>query len=171
MEEATLDRKVIVEVVSALGVIASLVFVGLQVRQSAEATRAATVLQLKQDWAQLNLTQMENPQIIDALISVRELGFDNADPRSQLVVAAWWRTMMHNWSNAYFQYRIGTLDDEQWEALLRDMEGESRDNIVWDVWDPWNHIYDEPFRVLMDSLRGANFDPDAALPAPGIDTR
>lgn len=171
MQEASLDRKVAVEVVGALGVIASLVFVGLQVRQSAEATRAATVLQLKQDWGQLNLTQMANPEIIDALISVRELGFDNADPRSRLVIAAWWRTMMHNWSNAYFQYRIGTLPEEQWEALLRDMEGEARDNVVWAVWDDWNHIYDQPFRVLMDSLRAANVDPDAVSSAPGVDPR
>ena len=129
-----LDRKVVFEAVGAIGVIASLVFVGLEVRQSAEATKAATVLQLKEGWAELNLVMMESPEIMDALIQVVEEGLDNVDPRSQLIVAAWWRTLMHNWSNAYFQYRAGTLDEAQWEALVRDMEGESKYGVVWDVW-------------------------------------
>ncbi len=37
-----------------LGVIASLIFVGVQVQQGATATRSATVLQLKDSWVQLN---------------------------------------------------------------------------------------------------------------------
>ena len=65
---------------------------------------------------------------------------------------------MHNWSNAYFQYRIGTLDDEQWRPILRDMEVESPNAYIWDIWDAWNYIYDDPFRTLMDSLKAANFD-------------
>jgi hypothetical protein len=162
------DRKLILEFVGAAGVIASLVFVGAQVRQSAEATRAATVLQLKDGWAQLNLTMMESPEIIDALILVVNQGLDDVDPRSKLVVEAWFRTLLHNWSNAYFQHRIGTLDDEQWAALMSDMEIEGRYRIVWDVWDGWRHIFDEPFQVLMDSLRTANFDPDLVHPLQGL---
>ena len=69
------------------------------------------------------------------------------------------RAIMHNWSNAYFQYRIGTLDHEQWLPLLRDMEAESARPFVWDIWDGWGYSFDDPFRSLMDSLKAANFDP------------
>ena len=153
-----MDRKTIIEAVGAIGVIASLVFVGLQVRQSAEATRAATVLELKASWAQLNLTQLENPEITRAWRLVREEGLESVDPESQFIVLAWYRTMMHNWSNAYYQYRIGTLEAEQWEPMIRDIEGESRIHVVWSVWDRWAHIYDDPFRNLMDSVKTANFE-------------
>lgn len=163
-----MDRKTLFEAVGAAGVIASLVFVGVQVRQSAEATRAATVLQLKDGWADLNLVQMQNPQIMDALVQAVDSGLDSIDPRAQLIVSAWSRTLMHNWSNAYYQYRVGTLDDDQWHALLRDMEGESRYRVVWDVWSRWSHIYDDPFRMLMDSMKAANYDPNVNLPIPGV---
>ena len=159
-----MDRKVIVEVVGAASVVASLVFVGLQVRQSAEATRAATVLQLKENWVQLNLTLMENPEVGDALVLVAEEGLNNVDPRSHMLVTVWWRALMNNWSNAYFQYRIRTLNDEQWDAMFRDMEAESKYNIMRDVWDNENRGFEEPFRILMDSLLEANFDPNAVYP-------
>lgn len=163
-----MDKKSVLEAVSAAGVIASLVFVGLEVRQSAEATRAATVLQLKEGWAELNMVQMGNPEVIDALLLATQRGLDDIDPRSQLIVSAWGRTLMHNWSNAFYQYRAGTLDDEQWRALLRDMEGTSRFRVYWEVWDASGHIYDDSFRNLMDSLRVANYDPDASLVPPGL---
>ena len=160
-----MDKKTGIEVVGAIGVIASLIFVGVQVRQSAEATRAATVLQLKENWSQFNLTMLENPEIVDALDNVLDDGFENAERRSQLIVEAWWRTMLHNWSNAYYQYRIGTLDPEQWQALLRDIECEARYSRdggprppLWDVWDINSYMFDDSFRTLIDSVRVASSD-------------
>jgi hypothetical protein len=147
------------ETVGLLLVVASMLFVGLEVRQNAEATRAATVLQLKDGWAALNLTYIENPESAVMIQHVQDVGLVNADPESRLVAASMIRTLLHNWSNAYFQFRIGTLDDEQWIPLLRDMEGESDQRLTWDVWDNWAHIFDDPFRDLMDSLRVANYEP------------
>ena len=154
----SVDKRTMVEVVAALGVVASLVFVGVEIRQNAEATRAATVLQLKADWVQLNLTQAENPELFEATELVNTVGFENADPRSQFQAIAVYRAIIHNWSNAYYQYRIGTLEDEQWLPLLRDMEFESGNEHLWLMWDRWDHVFDDPFRTLMDSLKVANFD-------------
>jgi len=151
-----LDRRTLVEAVGAASVVASLLFVGLQVKQSADATRAATVLDLKENWAQLNLTYLEVPEMMDAYASVDEVGYANADPRSRFLYASAYRAIMHNWSNAYYQYRLETLDDEQWTPLLRDMANDSRNANVLAVWDQWDHIFDDPFRNLMDSLRTAN---------------
>ncbi len=158
-----MEKKTAVEVAGVVGVIASLLFVGVQVRQSAQATRAATVLQLKENWLQLNLMQIENPEVIHAAFQqVKTVGYANADSVSVLVVQATNRVLMHNWSNSYYQYRLGTLDDEQWRPLLRDMEADSRRpvtaEILWQVWDELGYIYDDPFRSLMDSLKAANFD-------------
>ena len=155
-----MEKKTGIEVVGVVGVIASLLFVGVQVQQSAEATRGATVLQLKENWVQLNLTMMQNPEIRDALQLVLDEGFENLDLQTQLIVNAWYRTIMHNWSNAYFQYRIGTLDDEQWQANVRDMAYESSNytSVVWGVWDQNSYFFDDSFQTLMDSLRAANID-------------
>ena len=153
-----MDRKTLIELVGALGVIASLLFVGVQVRQGAAATRAATVLQLKENWVQLNLTYLEAPGMMNAFASGQAIGFENAEPQSQFLVASAYRAIMHNWSNAYFQYRLGTLGDEQWRPVLSDIETESPNEHIWVIWEDWAYIFDEPFRNLMDSLKTANFD-------------
>ena len=160
-----MSGKAIRETLAALGVIASMVFVGLEIRQNAEATRGATVLQLKENWSQFNLTILQNPEIVDALDLVLAQGFENVDRRSQKMVSSQWLAMLHNWSNAYYQYRINTLEEEQWQAILRDMEFESTYGIdvgatppVWDVWDRSSYHFDDSFRTLMDSLRVANFE-------------
>ena len=142
-----------------------LAFVGWEIRQNTVATRTATVLQLKENWSQFNLTMMQNPEMVDALDLVLDEGFENVDRRSHFTVEAWWRTIMHNWSNAYFQYRMGTLDHEQWQSVLRDMDFEANyrpvegsSPPVWYVWDRNSYGFDDSFRTLMDSVRAANSD-------------
>ena len=117
-----MDRKTVIEVVGVLGVMGSLLFVGAEVRQSAEATRAATVLQLKQNWIQLNLTYLEVPELAVAFPKMDSVGYANVDVRSRFLVTSSYRVILQNWSNAYYQKRIGTLDDEQWQPFLRDIE-------------------------------------------------
>jgi hypothetical protein len=50
-----LDKRATIELAGTIGVIASLIFVGVQIQQVAAATRSATVLQLRDSWVQLNL--------------------------------------------------------------------------------------------------------------------
>ncbi len=153
-----MDRKTVIEVVGVLGVMGSLLFVGAEVRQSAEATRAATVLQLKQNWIQLNLTYLEVPELAVAFPKMDSVGYANVDVRSRFLVTSSYRVILQNWSNAYYQKRIGTLDDEQWLPFLRDIEYESRRAKLWDIWDGQKYGFDDPFRSLMDSLKAVNFD-------------
>lgn len=151
-----MERKTLAEAIGTASVVASLVFVGLQIKQTGDVTRAATVLDLKENWAQLNLTYLEAPDVGAAFRTVNEIGYNESDPRTQFLVASAYRAIMHNWSNAYFQYRMGTLDDEQWTPLRNDMAADSRNPNLWLIWDDWYHIFDEPFVTLMDSLRTAN---------------
>jgi len=150
------DRKSLSEWLGVGGVIASLVFVGLQVRQSAEAMRAATVLQLKDNWVQFNMAQIDNPEVTRAFEVVDSLGWENADARSRHVVTALTRGLLHMWANTYYHYRNGTLDADQWPPVLRDIEFESSNSSLWEVWTEWGHAFDDPFRVLMDSVKAAN---------------
>ena len=45
-----LKRSKIIEIFGILGVVGSLVFVGLEIRQAAIATRSATVQEIKNGW-------------------------------------------------------------------------------------------------------------------------
>lgn len=142
----------ILTILANLGVVASLIFVGLQVRQEVVATRSATVLQLKDAWVQLNLASATSVPLADAFHAVETQGWKDADYRSRSLVTGFFRTLFHNWSNAYFQYNNGTLDESQWAPHWREIAGSVSDPVARQVWSEWSHIYDDSFRELLEGL-------------------
>ena len=59
----------------------------------------------------------------------------NADPISQWLLGASITAIMQNWSNAYYQYRKDTLDEEQWMPIIRDAAYMSELEFTWAIWD------------------------------------
>jgi hypothetical protein len=150
----------IAEIIGGIAIVMSLIFVGYEVRnsaaetrQAAEVTRAATVLQLKQAWVDFNLMQAANPELGRVYDLRNEVGYENLNPKDRLLFTAQLRAILHNLSNAYYQYRVGTLEQEQWDPLQRDIDDMASDPSFWSVWDNWNHIYDDPFRDLVNAGR------------------
>ncbi len=142
----------IIAILANVGVIASLIFVGLQVQQEVVATRSATVLQLKDSWVQLNLASATSVELADAFQVIETQGWKDADYRSKSLVTGFFRTLYHNWSNAYYQYNSGTLDQSQWAPHLREVVRNANNPVARQIWSDWNHVYDDSFRKLMDDL-------------------
>lgn len=150
----------IAEVIAAVAVVVSLVFVGMQIRhsaeetrQNAEATRAATVLQLKQSWVSLNAMLAANLELQRIWALQEEKGFQILSREERGVAEAHIRGIIHIWSNSYYQYRIGTLELDQWYPVLRDIDGMVEEDFFWYIWDGWEHIFDDEFRELINSKR------------------
>jgi len=144
-----------VEAVGVAGVIASLIFVGVQVQQGAAATRSATVLQLKESWVQLNLVSATSLELSKAFETVETQGWD-ADRHARALVSGLYRSLLHNWSNAYYQYENGTLEEAQWLPHMREIEANANNPILKKVWAEWNHVYDDPFRQLVNDTFAKN---------------
>ena len=147
-----MKQRTIVELLGVLGVIASLVFVGIEVRQGAAAARSATVLQLKDAWVQLNLASATSVELNKAFEVVDREGLENAPYVERALVEGFTRTLLHNLSNAYYQYRIGTLDEDLWIPHLREIETLPNDPSIMHTWNGWKHLYDNPFRDLMEEI-------------------
>jgi len=65
-------------------------------------------------------------------------------------VTAFERALLHNWSNAYYQYRNGTLEEEQWLPHLREIQHNAKNQILKRVWSEWDYAFDDEFRKLMN---------------------
>lgn len=146
--------KDIAELIGIAAIVASLVFVGVQIRQEAAATRSAAVLQLKDSWVQLNLAQATSVELSAAFELVKEKGW-GADEKAQGLIEGFYRTLFHNWSNAYYQYRIGTLEHEQWLPHLREIEAGVKNDLIARIWSDWEYVYDDEFRRLMNDALSA----------------
>lgn len=144
------DKKSLAETVGLFAVVASLVFVGMEVRQAAIETRSSTVLQLKDSWVQFNLAMMENQKLFESRQIVISDGRE-ADPEATFVVDAWLRALCHNWSNAYFHYQNGTLDEVQWMAHARDAEVAAKEKYFLDFWAEWSHVFDDGFASFINN--------------------
>jgi hypothetical protein len=147
-----MKRSSIIEGIGSLGVIAGLVFVGVEVRQATVATRAATVQQIKDAWLDVNLTIASTPELTAAMEAAEIEGFAGVDRSAQIMLQGFYRSLFHNWSNGYTQFLLGTLDSTQWQPHLRDAAVGARNPVLVEVWEEWNHVYDDRFRTLMDSL-------------------
>jgi hypothetical protein len=130
----TTDWRTTAELIGIAAIVASLVFVGLQVQQQAVATRSATVLQLKDSWIQLNLAFATSVELADSFQAIDSQGWAEADYRAKSLVRGFYRALFHNWSNAYYQYSNGTLDQSQWAPHLREVVGSTNNPVARQIW-------------------------------------
>ena len=78
---------------AAVGVIASLIFVGVEVRNNARAVRSATAQAVEQSFAGIDLALQANPSTIESCIK-GVVDYDALTPseKAQFVCACLWRS-------------------------------------------------------------------------------
>ena len=112
------------ELAGVFGVVASLVFVGLEIRQGAKATRTATVQEIVDGWREINIWLATDQSWAEA-----DLAFDEAEDPSQLgyvvgrTLQAGWRTIFHQWMVGHYHFSQGTLQEELWSGFVAEMGG------------------------------------------------
>ena len=116
------DFYFISQIAAALGIMASLIFVGIQVRQSteqarkAEAARRADATQAVHDnFANMYLTFVSNLEAADAAAK----GLKEPDALSDgenMVLLSGLMAGMSYMQSAYFKWQAGDLSDELWQA-------------------------------------------------------
>ena len=108
------------ELVALVGVIGSLVFVGLELRQNTVATRAATNAAYADGVREFNLALATSPELARALATWPDDPAD-ASLADQHMVAAMWRALFHMWASTHRQYVDGTLDPALFRALQQEI--------------------------------------------------
>lgn len=109
------------QIFGAGAVLASLVFVGLQIRQNTQSQRIVAVGSLAAAIAAINVPAMQSPALGEALSkAMKDWG---AASRDQRVLAHFFLFSYFKLAeNAWYQHRSGALDATQWagwEAMLR----------------------------------------------------
>ncbi len=109
------------QIVGGIGVIASLIYVAIQIRNNTRAQRAATYQQLSvmsmQGWTALALN--------GEATSIVLRGMDDFSALSRVEKARFRFSLMtyaKGFENAWFQRNIGTLRESDWKAITGDMD-------------------------------------------------
>lgn len=111
------------QVVGLFGVIGSLIFVGLQMKQDREIALSAafqTRTQISQD---LESSFRSNAALVRAVAKVNDEGLAAAMPEEKLLLDSYINSVFDLYENLYFQHQNGFLDQEHWEKVERQIRG------------------------------------------------
>jgi hypothetical protein len=145
---------------AAVGVIASLIFVGLQVRSSAKAVRSGTAQAVHENFASWYLSLADN---VDGLAVVLK-GFGALDALTATERAQFnciFLAFTSHSQNAFHQWRQGHLANEFWacwEALLMNMV-HTTGGVAF--WRERSYVFADDFRREVEAMAARKPDPAA----------
>lgn len=144
------------EAVGLLGAIGSLIFVGLEVRQNAEATRLDAGQQLTQTWFQWDLEMginREGWEALEVVLRYEDPGTAPFVERSMVLSLA--RTQFQAWATWHHLWESGVLDEPLWHATVReirsDLNSETGRITSW-AWGETGNQFREEFRAFLDGI-------------------
>jgi hypothetical protein len=105
----------IAQIVAAIGVVASLFYLAVQIRQNTQSQRSVVVDSLTSSLIALFGQQSATPEHMRAFASVVE-DWEGATEDDRLRTVSLLFSTFKLFENAWFQQRQGTLEREQWES-------------------------------------------------------
>ena len=138
------------ETLGLIIVVSSLIYVGLEVRQNAKATRAATMNNMMNAWgdAYRGMSESEN---------LGRLVWTGAQNPSELSGSDRWRfsvqiaALFHNFQNAHYQWKLGVYDEDSWEAQSHYFANLMSLPGIRATWDERKEMFSSDFRNFVET--------------------
>ena len=138
------------QLVGAVGVIASLVFVGIQVRQSVRATKATAFQELVSSIIAVNMSHVENPEILEV---IDRAGKGKAlTPAEHRLYVALILSAARLAQSAHYQCQLGLLDKSKLESVVYNLVRHIKTDSGRAVWLEFEQRSDSAFREYIGSL-------------------
>jgi hypothetical protein len=146
----TLEQlSLLAQIAGAVGVLGSLIFVGLQVRQNTQSQRVVAVESLMAAIAAINVPAMQSPALGTALAKV--LPDWTAASHDERVIAHYFLFCFFKLhEQAWYQHKSRVLDDAQWlgwENLIRAYYHSPGIQQVW--WPSRRHAFSPQFQAYL----------------------
>ena len=145
------------EIVSALAVVVSLVYVGIEIRRNTRSNRAATSYQGAHSWAEMNSLAMGDPKL--ALLIRRsfredEPSFEEADVAQLDFVG---RSLMERLDGLFYLYKNKQLESDLWQIRIT-WTRRWLDRPFWREWWSREQMSSNYSQAFLEELR--RMDPD-----------
>ena len=113
------DLASIAEVVGGFAVLATLIYLAIEVRDNTRVLKATATNDTALIWADWN-TMMSQHQ--DRVLFARSMdpkeSLENFDPTEQVTLDFLGRGLLQKWAAGFYQYEAGILDAEQWDNWI-----------------------------------------------------
>lgn len=139
------------EIIGSVAIVATLVVLILESRGNTEAIRASTyqaVVDSITTQLDMRASDPEMSRIWTSGISGVKLSEIDQERFDTMLLAA-----VRRFENAYYQYRLGTIDEEQWEVLKARVQGvvTSPGTRAW--WEESRDSFSSDFRGELEAMQ------------------
>ena len=151
----------IASIAAALGVIASLVFVGLQMRQNTVAIRLESASHYQMSLGNVELFIAQNPEFAALLVKGRA-GQELTEPE-KLRLWVFYGNVMRTWQNVHHQFTVGALDKALWDGNRARLERVLQEDMgLVAAWRDDRAQYTQEYNHLIEKILDAQGAPSAA---------
>ena len=148
--------KDIADLIGTVAIVASLIFVGLELKQS----RQIAVADVYQQRTAMNIELINSrftPEQIRPIFDKAYFGDEPLTPRESYLLNYSLHPFVAYWENNHFQFELGLLPEEQWVSSKESMRGMAMNPGFADWWAENKSAYRQSFveefdNVLSDEL-------------------
>lgn len=138
-------------VVAAIGVIPSLIYLAVQLRQQNKERRRAGINILTAQWGDLVKTAQESREFAEVFLRGIQ-SFHGLDAAEKLRFSAFFTRFTRNAEGMFIYYRDGALDKALWEAVERTMNDYFAYPGVREWWATRKHWLTDEFRAVVEPI-------------------
>jgi len=143
------DWGAISEMVGAIAIVVSLIYVGVQLRQNTRATRVSTSQAFVQTYGGMVSPLMQEPAFRD--IYWRGLaGLSNLHGSELAAFGAWTGHTIRGWESFYFQWKARAFEDQIWSGWKQQFLDLFGYPGVQEVWTIRRRHFSEEFREFVE---------------------
>ena len=142
--------RIIVELTSVVAIILSLVFLGLEVKQSNQLAKAEIRQALNVTDMEVYKVQMEEDIIAKALYKInKNIPIDDYE---EYQLDEFQRFNFRDFDNSFYQYRIGLFDENVWFAYRRIIKSLLMQNYIMIMWGNSNQSFSIEFQYEVNNI-------------------
>ncbi len=144
------------ETVGAIGVVVTLVYLAVQIRQQNRESRIAAVHELNEAFRG-SITSFQDPGLAD-IFSRAKTDFASLTEPERLRFIAMVQAVFRVWEDAFYQYTAGRLDPRIWNSMLTQFSAYLSLPGVRRVWEIRKRAYNERFREFVDRTEARPYE-------------
>jgi hypothetical protein len=143
------------EIIGALAVVVSLIYLASQIRIQNRESRAASVHQVI-DGYRSSIAALHEPEMADIWIAAMT-DYDSLTESQRLRFVVYLTVALRSFEDAYFQWREGRLEAEIWHGLLAPLIDVKSTSAFERFWVIRRHHFRPEFADYIDALEAGDY--------------
>jgi len=146
------------QTVAALGVIPSLIYLAVQVREQNKERRRTGINILTAQWSELVKSAQESDEFAELFLQGIQ-SFESLDATQKLRFSAFFTRFTRNCESMFVYYRDGALEEALWNEVERTIGDYFAYPGVREWWATRKHWLTDDFRAVVESIIAKSPDP------------